>query len=76
MNLTREQLESLETPCIVIDVAQAKRNIEAMQRACDTRGVALRPHVKTHKIVRFARVEGLEGHARSILSRFQNEVAQ
>ena len=28
------------------------------------------------KIVRFARVEGLEGHARSILSRFQNEVAQ
>ena len=57
MNLTREQLESLETPCIVIDVAQAKRNIEAMQRACDKRGVALRPHVKTHKIVRFARMQ-------------------
>ncbi|MGN1367905.1 MAG: alanine racemase [Aristaeellaceae bacterium] len=57
MNLTHEQLEQLETPCMVIDVEQTKRNIEAMQRTADACGCALRPHIKTHKIARFARMQ-------------------
>ena len=31
MKLTKEQLAMLETPCVILDVAQARRNIEAMQ---------------------------------------------
>lgn len=29
MKLTKEQLAMLETPCVILDVAQARRNIEA-----------------------------------------------
>ena len=50
MKLTKEQLAMLETPCVILDVAQARRNIEAMQAAADAAGCALRPHIKTHKM--------------------------
>ena len=57
MVLTEQQLSQLETPCLVIDVAQAKRNIERMQQAADAAGCRLRPHVKTHKMPFFARLQ-------------------
>ena len=57
MKLTKEQLEKLETPCIVIDVAQAQANICAMQQAIDATGCALRPHIKTHKMPFFAKLQ-------------------
>lgn len=47
----------LETPCVVIDVAQAKRNIEKMQASADAAGCILRPHIKTHKMPLFARMQ-------------------
>ena len=47
----------LETPCVILDVAQARRNIEAMQAAADAAGCALRPHIKTHKMAVFARMQ-------------------
>ena len=50
MKLTKEQLAELETPCIVIDVAQAQANICSMQQAINAAGCTLRPHVKTHKM--------------------------
>lgn len=57
MNLTTEQRAALETPCMVIDVEQARRNVQAMQRAADACGCALRPHIKTHKMACFARMQ-------------------
>ena len=57
MKLTKEQLAMLETPCVILDVAQARRNIEAMQAAADAAGCALRPHIKTHKMAVFARMQ-------------------
>ncbi len=65
MKLTREQLATLETPCVIIDVAQARRNIRDMQRAVTAAGCALRPHVKTHKMALFARMQ-VEAGARGI----------
>lgn len=65
MNLTPEQISSLETPCLVIDVAQARRNIQAVQRAADEAGCRLRPHVKTHKMPFFTRLQ-LEAGASGI----------
>lgn len=59
--LTREQLAQLETPCIVADMAQVRRNIEAMQRAADEQGCALRPHIKTHKLPLIARMQVAAG---------------
>lgn len=47
----------LETPCIVIDRAKAVENIRVMQAIADQNGVALRPHIKTHKMCRYARLQ-------------------
>ncbi len=55
--LSDELIKELETPCLVIDVAQAKRNIRAMQDAVDKTGCALRPHVKTSKMVDFSKMQ-------------------
>jgi D-serine deaminase-like pyridoxal phosphate-dependent protein len=42
-------LRALPTPCLVIDGEALERNIERMAAAARQAGVALRPHVKTHK---------------------------
>lgn len=55
--LDEGQLRALETPCLVVDMARARRNIETMQRIADTSGCALRPHIKTHKMPLFAKMQ-------------------
>jgi D-serine deaminase-like pyridoxal phosphate-dependent protein len=55
--LSDMELSELETPCIVIDVEQARRNAAAMQRAVNEAGCRLRPHIKTHKMPFFARMQ-------------------
>lgn len=51
----------IETPAVWIDTAIARRNIAAAQARFDTAGVALRPHVKTHKLIRFAQEQVAAG---------------
>lgn len=48
-------LASLETPAVLIDEDIVERNIREAQAQFDRVGVGLRPHIKTHKLVRFAR---------------------
>lgn len=57
MDLTREQLASLETPCLVIDMQAVRANLQSMQRAVSAAGCRLRPHIKTHKMPLFARMQ-------------------
>ena len=47
----------LDTPALVVFVDRVAANIEGLQRALDARGIALRPHAKTHKSVRIARMQ-------------------
>ncbi len=47
----------LETPSVLIDLDIMERNITRMQAFCDEAGVALRPHIKTHKIPEIARMQ-------------------
>lgn len=49
--------KELECPCIVIDYDQAVKNIHEMQKMADSCGVKLRPHIKTHKMPMFARLQ-------------------
>ena len=42
------------TPYVRVDPEIVDRNIVAMQAFCDSRGIALRPHVKTHKSAEIA----------------------
>jgi D-serine deaminase-like pyridoxal phosphate-dependent protein len=50
-------LEQLETPFLTIDLDAVERNIARAQEYCDSHGLALRPHVKTHKQTRIARMQ-------------------
>lgn len=57
MELTRKFLQSLQTPCVIIDVEKARRNVQAMQQAVSAAHCTLRPHIKTHKMPFFARMQ-------------------
>ena len=48
------QIDELDTPVPVVDLDIARQNIRRLQSYCDTHGLRLRPHVKTHKLPLFA----------------------
>ncbi|HZD85805.1 MAG TPA: alanine racemase, partial [Gemmatimonadaceae bacterium] len=47
----------LDTPVLYVDLDVLERNIARMQAQCRAWGVALRPHVKTHKIAEIAQMQ-------------------
>jgi D-serine deaminase-like pyridoxal phosphate-dependent protein len=49
------RVDELDTPVPVVDLDVVERNLQKMQAYCDKHGLALRPHIKTHKIPEFAR---------------------
>ena len=52
---------ALNTPVLVVDLDALDRNIAAMAAFAAERGVALRPHAKTHKSVEIARRQIAKG---------------
>jgi D-serine deaminase-like pyridoxal phosphate-dependent protein len=48
------RIEELDTPVPVVDLDIVEHNLKKMQAYCDSHGLALRPHIKTHKIPAFA----------------------
>ena len=55
--MKKEWIENLETPCIVIDMEKTKKNIRETQEETSKYGCKLRPHIKTHKMPLFARMQ-------------------
>ena len=51
----------LDTPRVVVDLGRVAANIERLQVEMDRRGIALRPHAKTHKSVAVARMQLARG---------------
>jgi len=47
----------LDTPALYVDLDVLEHNIARMQEQCRAWGVALRPHVKTHKIPEIAQMQ-------------------
>ena len=47
----------LDTPTVVVDLDRVERNITSMANDVGGAGLALRPHVKTHKSVEIARMQ-------------------
>jgi D-serine deaminase-like pyridoxal phosphate-dependent protein len=45
----------IETPAVLIDLDRVDRNIARFQEYCDRHDIAVRPHIKTHKLPRLAR---------------------
>jgi D-serine deaminase-like pyridoxal phosphate-dependent protein len=54
-------LQEIDTPALVIDLDVMERNIASMAEYCKTRGVRLRPHIKTHKVPEIARMQVAAG---------------
>jgi D-serine deaminase-like pyridoxal phosphate-dependent protein len=50
-------LDDLPTPALLVDLDRLEANLSRMQERCDRLGVALRPHVKTHKCVEIGRMQ-------------------
>jgi len=46
---------ALNTPVLVLDIEKLDRNIATMQALAEAKGVAMRPHAKTHKSVDIGR---------------------
>ncbi len=44
-------IDELATPALLLDLDILERNLEQMQAKADRLGVALRPHIKTHKCI-------------------------
>ncbi len=49
--------QEADTPCLVVDEAILKRNIERMAEFARSVGVGLRPHIKTHKTPAITRMQ-------------------
>lgn len=48
-------IADLDTPVVLIDIDRVEANLQRAQAHADAQGYALRPHIKTHKLPRFAR---------------------
>jgi D-serine deaminase-like pyridoxal phosphate-dependent protein len=50
-----DAVAALDTPAVVVDLDRMDERIESMARLMRERGIALRPHAKTHKSIAVAR---------------------
>ena len=56
MRAADPRLAPLETPALILDETQMRRNIERLANRMESLGVRLRPHLKTAKSVEIARL--------------------
>lgn len=58
MNIkTLNYLKKIDTPCLLINLDKLKDNLALMQTCAAQMGVAVRPHCKTHKCSRIAKLQ-------------------
>jgi D-serine deaminase-like pyridoxal phosphate-dependent protein len=56
--MSREpQSDRSPTPCVFVDLAVVRRNIDRFQSYANAHGLAVRPHIKTHKLPEIARMQ-------------------
>ncbi len=51
------RLEDVDTPAVIIDLATVERNIARVQAHLAGLGLKVRPHIKTHRLVRMAHAQ-------------------
>ena len=54
MTQTTNPLQTLDTPAVLVDLDIVRRNIDRFQTFADQIGMAVRPHIKTHKLPQIA----------------------
>ncbi len=48
-------ISRIDTPAVLIDIDRVEANLRRAQDYADAHGLKLRPHIKTHKLARFAK---------------------
>ncbi len=66
--MSDSRFSTLPTPCLLVDEARMKRNIDRLSRHATSLGVALRPHLKTIKSVEAARLVLANGNGPATVS--------
>ena len=51
------KIEELDTPVLTVNAAALERNIERMERMTSAAGISYRPHAKTHKSAKVAKMQ-------------------
>ncbi len=51
----------IDTPAVLVDLNITEANVRAFQDYCDSHGLQLRPHIKTHKLPRLAEYQIEQG---------------
>jgi D-serine deaminase-like pyridoxal phosphate-dependent protein len=62
--MKKQSIHDLNTPALVVDLDRLKKNIADMAKRAKKGGVALRPHIKTHKCIEIGKMQldtGAEG---------------
>ncbi len=54
-------IEELDTPVLTIDLDALEENLDRYQKYYDEHGIALRPHIKTHKTLAIAQMQMAKG---------------
>src|ERR1051326_3672074 len=55
--VVRKMNQSPPTPSLIIDLRTVRRNIARLADYAKSRGIAIRPHTKTHKSLRMAKMQ-------------------
>jgi D-serine deaminase-like pyridoxal phosphate-dependent protein len=63
MEIERATLDGVATPAVIVDLDVVEANVSTMAAEMRRRGVALRPHAKTHKSIQLARMQVAAGAA-------------
>jgi D-serine deaminase-like pyridoxal phosphate-dependent protein len=66
--MTDTRLSAFPTPCLLVDEARMKRNIDRLSKHAASLGVSLRPHLKTTKSVEAARYVLKDGNGPATVS--------
>ena len=57
------QIDDIDTPAILVDLDRVEANLARARAYADAHGLRLRPHIKTHRIPRFAQRQTALGAA-------------
>lgn len=62
-DLIGRPFDAVDTPAVIVDLDVVEANVRRFQAHCDSHGIRLRPHIKTHKIPEFAALQMKAGAA-------------
>ncbi len=57
MSFPETSLATIDTPAVLVDLDIARSNIARFQAYADAHGIAVRPHIKTHKLPAIAEMQ-------------------